>query len=137
MLKKLAISLSLTFAVASLLAWPFTYFGINFFGGLAFFITLQFVGFYFYRDYVENRTRLEEQQLILQREAELSKQGAEVICPCDRQVKCFVPIVLNERNEYNCPGCKKDINVAVHLKTALITTPIVNTIEEIVDNNTH
>ena len=37
---------------------------------------------------------------------------------------CVVPISLNERNEYNCPGCKKDINVFVDLKTALVTTPV-------------
>lgn len=136
MLKKLSISLGLTIAVASLLAWPFTYIGINFFGSLAFFITLQFVIFYFYRDYVDTKARLEEQKILLQREAELSKQGAEVTCPCDRQIKAFIPIILNQRNEYVCPGCKKDINVSVKLKTALITTPIVNTIEEIVSNNT-
>jgi len=136
MLQKTTASILLTLLVAFLLAWPFSYLGVNFLSGVAFFVTLQFVGFYFYRDYIVTRAKLEEQKLLFQYEAELSKQGAEVVCPCDRQVKCFVPIVLNERNEYNCPGCKKDINVAVKLKTALVTTPIVNTIEEIISNNT-
>ena len=135
MLRKALQSLSLTLVIGAILAWPFTFLGIGFLSGLIFFTTIQFVGFYFYREYIVRKTALEEQQLILLREAELSKQGAEVVCPCDRQVRSFVPIVLNQRNEYMCPGCNKNINVDVKLKTVLVTTPIVNTVEEIVSSN--
>ena len=134
MLQKAVYSVALTLLVACLLAWPFSYLGINFASGIVFFTILQFVGFYFYREYVDRKMLLEEQKLIIQREAELSKQGAEVVCPCDRQVRSFVPIVLNQRNEYVCPGCKKDINVSVRLKTVLVTTPVVDTVEDVVNN---
>lgn len=135
MLRRLVVSLVTTIAIAGIGAWPLTYIGINFFSALIALTTLQFIGFYFYHEYIDRKTALQEQALLLAREAELSKQGAEVICPCDRGVKSFVPIILNERNEYTCPGCKKDVNVLVNLKTVLVTTPIVETPEEVIKNN--
>lgn len=135
MVQRLFKSLLLVLGVAFCAAWPLTYVGINFFSSAAFFIVLQFVGFYFYGEYQSRKLAIEEQKLILAAEAELSKQGAEVVCPCDRQIKCFVPIVLNDRNEYNCPGCKKDINVLVKLKTALITTPVIEAPSEAIIKN--
>lgn len=122
--KRLVKSLAITTSVGSLLAWPVTYLGISFISALCFFTILQFVISYFYNDYVSKKIAIEEEKIILAREAELSKQGAEVVCPCDRNVKCFVPIVINDRNEYTCPGCKKTVNVLVNLKTVLTTTPI-------------
>jgi len=135
MLQRATYSLLLTFLVSTLLAWPLTFMGVWFFSGFGFFTALQFISFYFYRDYVSRKIAVEEQKIIAAREAEFSKQGADVTCPCDRQVKCFVPIVLNQRNEYTCPGCNKDISISVNLKTALITTPVVDTLEHIVVNN--
>ena len=124
MFTRLLSSFSLTLLVSSVLAWPFTFLHVNFLSALGFFAALQFVCFYFYRDYTEKKLALEEARLIVEREAELSKQGSTVTCPCDRGVKCFVPVLLNERNEYNCPGCNKTINVLVKLKTVLSTIPI-------------
>ena len=124
MFTRLLSSVSLTLLVSSVLAWPFTFLHVNFLSALGFFVALQFVCFYFYRDYTEKKLALEEARLIVEREAELSKQGSTVTCPCDRGVKCFVPVLLNERNEYNCPGCNKTINVLVKLKTALSTIPV-------------
>ncbi len=124
MFTKLLSSFSLTLLVSSVLAWPFTFLHVNFLSALGFFVALQFVCFYFYRDYTEKKLAIEEARLIVEREAELSKQGSTVTCPCDRGVKCFVPVLLNERNEYNCPGCNKTINVLVKLKTALSTIPV-------------
>jgi len=132
MVKRLVSSLSITFAVAAVGAWPLIYLGIPFFSSWAFLTVLQFVGFYFYNEHVSRKIALQEQQLLLAHEAELSKQTSEVTCPCDRGVKCFVPINLNDRNEYVCPGCKKDINVIVDLKTALITTPILEQPETVI-----
>lgn len=135
MLKRLAQSVGITIAVSSILAWPFIYIGVNFFSGLAFFTVLQFVAFYFYSEHIRKKMLIEEEKLVILREAELSKQGAEVVCPCDRQVKAFVPILLNGRNEFTCPGCKKNINVAVNLKTALITTPILEDMDTVIRSN--
>lgn len=134
MLQRLAQSLSITFAVSTVAAWPFIYLGVSFVSGFVFFTILQLVGFYFYSEHVKRRMMIEEQQLIAMREAELSKQGAEVVCPCDRNMRAFVPIMLNGRNEYTCPGCDKEINVAVNLKTALITTPILEDTDTVIKN---
>ena len=135
MLKRLLQSLAITLSVSAVLAWPFTFLNINFFSALGFFTVLQFVGFFFYNEHVRRKLALEEEKLVIMREAELSKQGMEVICPCDRQIKAFIPIVLNARNEYTCPGCNKEINVAVNLKTALITTPILEDTDTVIRNN--
>lgn len=125
MVFKLLTSAGLTILVGSVLAWPFTFLGINFFSALGFFTILQFVGFYFYRDITEKKLAVEAEKLTIAREAELSKQGSVVTCPCDRAVQTFVPIVLNEKNDYMCPGCKKQVNVHVNLKTAIATIPVV------------
>lgn len=127
MWKALARSLLLVLGVASVAAWPFTYIGVGFFSGVAFFTVLQFVVFYLYKDYQEKRFLIEQEKLVIAHEAELAKQGAEVACPCDRNIKCLVPIVLGARNEYTCPGCNKNINVMVNFKTALVTTPVTDT----------
>lgn len=124
MVKVLLKSLAITASVSAILSWPTTYIGIGFLSAFGFYTILQFVIFYFYNDYTSKKIAIEEEKIILAREAELSKQGAEVVCPCDRNVKCFVPIVINDRNEYTCPGCKKTVNVMVNLKTVLTTTPI-------------
>jgi hypothetical protein len=121
---KVFISLGLTLLVGLVLAWPLTFIGINLFSGLAFFTVLQVVGFYFYRDITEKKLAIETEKLIIAREAELSKQGTVVTCPCDRVVPCFVPVVLNEKNDYICPGCKKQVNIHVNIKTAIATIPI-------------
>jgi len=134
MLKRVASSLVLTFFVAVACAWPLTFLGISFLSGIGFFIVLQFVGFYFYHDFTRKKILLEEEKIIAFREAELNKQGAEVICPCDRNVKSFVPISLNDTNEYQCPGCNKAIHVLVNLKTVLATIPMTETPEEVVVN---
>lgn len=125
MLKRFAFSLALTLGVALLLAWPVTYIGVNFFAGLTFFTVLQLVVSFFYRDYMDKKTAIEEEKLVIAREAELSKQGATVVCPCDKNVQCFVPIRLNEHNDYTCPGCNKLVNIHVNFKTAIATIPVV------------
>lgn len=137
MLPNVLKSILLVAGVAAVAAWPFTYLGVGLISGFLFFSVLQFVGFYFYREHQQRKIAIEEQKLILIREEQLNKQGAEVTCPCDRNIKCFVPIVLNDRNEYTCPGCNKDINVMVNLKTALITTPVLESTEEVIAKQLH
>jgi len=124
MLVKLLRSLLLTIVVAAAAAWPLTYIGITFLSLFSFFITLQFVGFYFYSDRMQRKALLEEQRLLVEREKALAMQGMDVACPCDRRVEAFVPINLNDRNEYTCPGCDKTISVYVEPRTALVTTPV-------------
>jgi transposase-like protein len=86
----------------------------------------QFIIFYFYGEYVRrknNKIRLEAE---LKLEEEKSRQYANVVCPCDRQILSTIPLSLNMENRYSCPGCKKDISVFVETKTALTTVPLLN-----------
>lgn len=124
MVLKLLRSIALTVGVAAAAAWPLIYLGIGFVSSFIFFVILQFVGFYFYNEYVQRKIALQEQEIINERERILAQQGMDVSCPCDRKVKAFVPISLMGRNEYTCPGCDKTISVVVEPRTALVTTPV-------------
>lgn len=126
MLKRLVTSLLLTFSVSAIISWFLYSFGISFLGSFLSLTVLQFIGFYFYSEYMRARFLIEEQKIIALTEAEFEKQGLEVSCPCDRNIKSFVPISLTERNEYMCPGCNKLVNVNVQCKTVLVTVPILN-----------
>ena len=123
-------SLIITLLVSFVFAWPATYFGISIASGLVFFTTLQFIGFYFYNGYIQRKKELNDRLIALEEAKILSKISAEITCPCDRNVKALVPINLDERNEYSCPGCEKTIHVIPDFKTALVTTPVSETIEQ-------
>lgn len=123
-------SLIITLLVSVTCAWPMTYLGVGFISGILFFTVLQFVGFYFYSGYVQRKKILSEQLIALEEEKLLSKITAEVTCPCDRNVKALVPINLDDRNEYKCPGCEKTIHIIPSFKTALVTTPVSQTVEQ-------
>lgn len=128
-------SLVITLLVSTTCAWPATYLGINIFSGITFFTILQFVGFYFYSGYVQRKKELNDRLIALEEEKILSKITAEVTCPCDRNMKASVPINLDERIEYRCPGCEKTIHVIPNFKTALVTTPVSETIEQAIINH--
>lgn len=132
MIQKIIKSLAITSGVGLLLAWPTTFLGIPLIGGFSFFVVLQFVAFYFYNDYIQNKIAIKEAELLLEREKELSKQGAELICPCDKRASCFVPINLNDENNYICPGCNKQVSVYINFKTAIATIPVTETPEEVI-----
>ena len=101
-------------------------FSIPFINTFIFTLVCQFIIFYFYGEYVRrknNKIRLEAE---LKLEEEKSRQYANVVCPCDRQILSTIPLSLNMENRYSCPGCKKDISVFVETKTALTTVPLLN-----------
>lgn len=124
MLKRLITSLLVTFGVSGSISWFLYSLGISFVGSFIALTVLQFVAFYFYSEHIRTKMLVEEQRLVALKEAEFEKQGLEVTCPCDRNVKSFVPISLTERNEYLCPGCNKLVNVNVQCKTVLVTVPV-------------
>lgn len=124
MLRKLITSLTITLSVAGIISWALTGAGFSFISSFTSLIVLQFVLFYFYSEWIKSKLLIEEQKLIAFKEAEYEKQGLEVSCPCDRNIKSFVPISLTDRNEYMCPGCNKLLNVNVVCKTVLVTVPI-------------
>jgi hypothetical protein len=64
------------------------------------------------------------QKIENKRIAEFSKQGLLLKCPCFKQSEEFVPIVLNENNNYNCEACNKPITVKIEATTLAATVPV-------------
>jgi hypothetical protein len=56
--------------------------------------------------------------------AELSKQGILLKCPCSKQMEEFIPIVLNENNNYDCQFCNKPVSVKIEATTLATTVPV-------------
>jgi hypothetical protein len=81
---------------------------------------IQIVIYNFYTTYVDYKFA----QIAQQREAELSKQGVEVSCPCSQNLKLFIPIILDKDNSFKCLECSKNVAVAVNVKTFLTTEPV-------------
>jgi hypothetical protein len=133
MLIKLLRSLLLTAAVSGVLAWPVTYIGIGFVSAFCFFTALQFVIFYFYSTNLETKTLETVKKLEIQRDIEFSRQFASVTCPCDNKINSEIPLFMGEENTYECPGCKKNINVDIQLKTYLQTIPVNETPDQIIN----
>lgn len=64
------------------------------------------------------------QKLLNDRISEYSKQGLEVVCPCSRAVRSFIPIQLDADNSYKCLECTKNVAVNIEVKTFLETQPV-------------
>ena len=116
-------SIFITIAVALVFSFFASSFGLNFVSSFLFCILLQYIGFYFYGEYVKRKRgklKLDTELKIIEQQL---KQQATVVCPCDRNVETTIPININGENRYKCPGCLKDVTVFVSTKTALATTP--------------
>ena len=55
---------------------------------------------------------------------EFSKQGMEVVCPCSKAVRTFIPIQLDQDNSYKCMDCSRNIAVGLEVKTFMTTDPV-------------
>jgi hypothetical protein len=122
--KKLLISLGLTLSVSLIGSLFLLNFNFNFLYSFLFFTLLQFVGFFFYGEYI----RLRNGRLAVLAEVkaleEISKVTTVVTCPCDRALKTSLPLSLHKKNDYMCAGCNKKISVIIETKTALATEPM-------------
>lgn len=65
--------------------------------------------------------KLKTQQLKLLKESELEKQGVDIICPCYKETKMFIPIRIDKDNSFKCLECKKNVAVSVKIETAMET----------------
>lgn len=117
-------SLAITCTVSIVFSLFLLNFNFNFLYSFLFFTLLQFVGFYFYGEFI----KFKNSQLLAEAEIkaieEISKVTADVICPCDRGIVASLPLSLHKKNEYICEGCNKRISVILEPKTALITEPM-------------
>ena len=124
MIKRIFYSLVITTLVSLVCSLFLLNFNFNFIYSLLFFTLLQFVGFFFYGEYI----RLRDNKLAVLAEIkaleEISKITTEVVCPCDLRYTQNIPVSLKSKNEYVCGGCKKKISVIIEPKTALMTEPM-------------
>lgn len=83
----------------------------------------QFVVFYFYT----SKKQAQQQQIYLEFLTEqqeiFEEQGAEVQCAGCKQL-VFVPVKINNPENFNCPHCNTENALYVNLETAVTTTPI-------------
>ena len=128
--KKLLLNFILVSFISSVLAYSFTFFHLPFIPIFILGIFFQYIFWFFYNQYQERQILLKKAEIELQMEQEYSKQGVELICPCYKKNKQYVPIRLNENNSYSCPDCKKEIAVFVDITTAATTdTNVINPLE--------
>lgn len=124
-IKKILVSLFITFAISLLGGLFLLNFGFNFFVSFFFIFILQFVVFYFYGDYIKRKNAAIQAELELKAASELKRITADVTCPCDNKVKTTIPIEMNSENVYICGQCDKKIKIILDVKTALKTDPII------------
>jgi hypothetical protein len=110
-------SILITAAISTIIALVFL---SHFWQAFAISAALQVIIFY-----IINTIRdVSIQKLENQRIAEYSKQGLLLKCPCYKQNQEFVPIVLNENNNYNCEVCSKPVVVSIEATTLAATVPV-------------
>jgi hypothetical protein len=113
-------SLVTLFAISGTLSFAFSS-NLQSFAKVFLFTTLMQILFYnIYRTIV---TFLMS-KMDLEKIKELSMQGCELSCPCDKTIKNFIPIRLNQDNSYKCLECNKNVKVDLEFKSFLQTEPI-------------
>lgn len=125
MINQIFKSILITIAVSLLTALFFSYFGVPFLYTFIFTTLLQFIGFYFYGEYIRQKNARIQAQYEIEIAKELNKTSAEVVCPCDENAKAIVPIYFDRKNSYKCQRCGKNVSIFVTLKTAIETVPVI------------
>ena len=124
MIKRILFSIGITLLVSLVCALFLLNLNFNFLYSFLFFTLLQFVGFFFYGEFI----KFKENKLAIMAELKgleaISKISTNVECPCDRKVVQNIPVSLNSKTQYTCTGCLKKITVFIEPKTALATDPI-------------
>ena len=123
-IKRILFGFSLTFLFSVLGGLFFLNFNFNFWITSSFFFLLQIIGFYFYGEHIKRKNANIAAELELRALAELNKNSADVVCPCDAKVQTRIPIDMSSENSYMCSQCNKKVKVIIDIKTALKTDPI-------------
>ena len=122
--QRLLISLGITILVSTVFSLFLLNFNFYFIYSFLFCTLFQFLGFYFYGEYVKFKNNKLAIDTELRALNELTKITTEVVCPCDRKLITTLPIMFHKKNEYICNGCNKKISVLLEAKTALATEPM-------------
>lgn len=129
-INRILYSLLITLLVSVVCSLFLLNFGFSFVYSLLFFTLLQFLGFFFYGEYIRLRDNKIAVMAEIKAMEEISKITTTVVCPCDRALLKNLPISLHKKNEYVCDGCNKKISVILEPKTALMTEPMDSTLLE-------
>lgn len=110
-------SLLILFSVSTAFSLPLSSDYLSFIKWFVVFSIIQVIIGNIYNHYVAYKF----DELKTKREAELSKQGVDIVCPCHRASKMFIPIRLNKDNSFKCLECDKNVAVDVKVDTYMAT----------------
>lgn len=83
----------------------------------------QFIIFYFYTSNRQARQQQVYLDFLAEQQEVFEAQGAEVQCAACKQ-PVFVPVQVNNPENFNCPHCNNENAVYVSIETAVTTTPV-------------
>jgi hypothetical protein len=127
MTQRLVIQIILLLSIAVVTAILLSTLGLKIWLGIIVGILGQIIIYNAFISILDTYITLKNKKLENDRIAEFSYQGMEVICPCSKKRRDFVPIRLNDVNSYKCGECEKSVSVFVNAETALQTEPIIST----------
>jgi DNA-directed RNA polymerase subunit RPC12/RpoP len=127
MTQRLVIQIILLLSIALVTAILLSTLGVKIWLGFIVGILGQIIIYNAFISALDTYITLKNKKLENDRIAEFSYQGMEVVCPCSKKRRDFVPIRLNDANSYKCGECEKSIAVYVNAETALQTEPIIST----------
>ena len=118
-------SFSIVFVISAFIGGCCYFLGLNFWAIFGLSILFQFIIYDLFTRWNKSKLEIEFRTLENERIKEYTKQGLEVICPVETcNAPTFVPIIISEENEYECPKCNVDIKIYIGTKTFLKTSPM-------------
>tara|TARA_Y100000310_G_scaffold345188_1_gene462489 strand:- start:416 stop:892 length:477 start_codon:yes stop_codon:yes gene_type:complete len=120
MITDIFVSLVKTVLVSSAIAGLFYYLGFPFLPVLGITTILQFVLFAVLNSIKETKLQINLEKETTLREAEYTKQGVDVSCAYCNKTD-FVPVRLDQSNQFDCIHCKQTNSLYLNITTAQIT----------------
>lgn len=110
-------SILVMWLVATGIALPFSHSPIDYLKYTFAICIIQVLLYNIYRSFL----KIKKDEIELKKIKEYSNQGCNVICPCDKAKKIFIPIRLNRDNSFKCLDCTRNVAVKVDVSTFLTT----------------
>ena len=127
MIQKLIVPIVILLAVAFVVSVTLSVFHVVWWLGFLVGILGQVLAYNAFVSILDVYVTIKNKKLENERIAEFSSQGLDVVCPCSKKRRDFVPVRLNDTNIYKCGECEKSIAVYINAETALQTEPIMST----------
>lgn len=103
--------------IATGAALPFSHSLLDYLKYLFAFCVLQVLAYNAYVAFL----KFKKDELEVEKIKEFTNQGCDVICPCDKAKKIFIPIRMNRDNSFKCLDCSRNVAVKVDVSTFLTT----------------